>query len=547
MADAGNVILAADRTVVTDRAYEMEQWVEPIAPLAEAAAGLGIVAIEIDPDGVVRRSSADVGGRPSLALAVAQRVATVQPVTPPGAERLIRFAGAPRQGIITVSYYQALESGLLPAGFFRDKIVFVGRSLSAAAALEAPDHFRTPVAVRTPGVEIHASVTDNLLRNRPVADPFGTYGRLVGLCVVLAILATPLFYLLSPAMGLVLFLGVIAALTGAAYGALTSATTRLPIATPTVAIAGVYLSATAYRVALGQRERRLIRRAFQHYVAPAIVEQMLADPSKLRLGGEAFDLTVLFTDLEGFTSIAERLTPHEIQDRLTTYFKAMMEVLLVERATLDKFIGDAIMVYFGCPLPDPRHPAQACRGALAMQRRLAELNQQWRADGSPELRMRVGVNSGTAVAGNMGTDTIFNFTIIGDCVNLASRLEGVNKEYGSLILVGEDTWSRLDGRFDGREIDWIRVKGKAEKVAIYELVAEAGRCTEVERAAMAAFSEGLSRYRSQRWAEASVQFERALQIRPGDGPSRAFIQRCQYYSATPPPAPWDGVHVMRTK
>src|SRR5262249_62312537 len=138
-------------------------------------------------------------------------------------------------------------------------------------------------------------------------------------------------------------------------------------------------------------------------------------PSRLKLGGEAYDVTVIFTDLEGFTTVAEGLTPEALRERLSVYFKAMMEELLAERATLDKFIGDAIMVYFGCPVPDAAHPQQACRAALAMQARLEELNEEWRRVGEPVLRMRVGINTGTAIAGNMGTDEIFNYTILGDC------------------------------------------------------------------------------------------------------------------------------------
>jgi adenylate cyclase len=340
----------------------------------------------------------------------------------------------------------------------------------------------------------------------------------------------------------------LAAIAGNAgsYAALAYASTRIPTVAPLLTAGTVLIAISAYKFALGQRERRLIRRAFQHYVAPAIVQQMLDDPSRLKLGGEAFDVTVIFTDLEGFTSVAERMTPEALRERLSTYFKSMMAPLLAERATLDKFIGDAIMVYFGCPIPDPSHPAQACRAALAMQRELIALNQEWSRAGAAPLRMRIGINSGTAIAGNMGTDEIFNFTIIGDCVNLASRLESVNKQYGTLILVGEDTWARVGGGFEGRELDWIRVKGKERPVAIYELVAEAGALPDRARQVIARYAEGLACYRAGRWDDAARAFRAALDVDPDDAPSRIFAERCSRYAEAPPPH-WDGVYVMTTK
>jgi len=544
---AGNVVLASDLAEVSDRAYTVQLWREPIPALAEAAAAVGAAGISIDPDNVLRRTTTTIGGRPGLALAVAQR----QPHAPPapsGGDHslLIHYCGPPRQGIVTVSYYQAMEPGLLPPGFFREKAVLVGRSLSTAAALDA-DHFRTPVALRMAGVEVHANLLDTLLRRRAIADPFGGYRAFVFLSIAIAMVAALAFYRLGPPAGLAALVAGALLFTGAAYVALSTYDVRLPVVGPLLAVAGMYVCTTAYRFALGQRERRLIRRAFQHYVAPAIVQQMLDDPSRLKLGGEACEVSVLFTDLEGFTSVAERMKPEELQRRLSSFFKAMMDVLLAERATLDKFIGDAIMVYFGCPIRDSTHPSQACRAALAMQRRLAELNDEWRGTDAPQLRMRVGVNTGVAVAGNMGTDAIFNYTIIGDCVNLASRLEGVNKEYGTLIIVGADTWVRVNGQFEARELDWIRVKGKAQPVAIYELMGAAGEMSELRRTLVARFAEGLALYRAMRWNEAAEVFRGALVVDGMDAPSKIFLNRCTHYRDHPPPADWDGVYVMTTK
>jgi adenylate cyclase len=204
------------------------------------------------------------------------------------------------------------------------------------------------------------------------------------------------------------------------------------------------------------------------------------------------------------------------------------------------------MMYFGCPIPDERHAFEACRGALAMQERMIALNAEWERRSLPRLRTRVGINTGVAVAGNMGTRTIFNYTILGDCVNLASRLEGVNREYGTLTIIGEDTWTVVREEFDTRELDWIRVKGKSRPVAIYELVAEAGRTDQRRREVFKRFAEGLQLYREQRWTQAASAFDSALHIDPEDGPSKVFAARCADYS-TDAPDEWDGVHVMRVK
>jgi adenylate cyclase len=205
------------------------------------------------------------------------------------------------------------------------------------------------------------------------------------------------------------------------------------------------------------------------------------------------------------------------------------------------------MVYFGCPIPDAAHPQRACRAALAMQRRLDELNREWQRAGEPTLRMRVGVNTGLAVAGNMGTDQIFNYTILGDCVNLASRLEGVNKAYQTLTIVGEDTWTRVQQQFEGRELDWIRVKGKTDPVAIYELLAEAGGLPDQAVRVRDRFAEGLALYRTRKWHAATIAFRAALAIDPEDGPSLVLSDRCVQYATAPPPPGWDGVHMMMTK
>jgi adenylate cyclase len=548
IARAGIVILGADLAVIEDRGYALMQWSEPIAPLADAAAGIGVVQIPQDPDGVLRRSLLTYEGRPSLALAIATR----QPgfTTPPraGLERptLFRFNGEPRQGVLTASYYQALDAqNSLPRDFFKDKHVLIGLALAATPTTQQVDQFETPVALRMAGVEVHATIVDAMLRSRFITDPFESASQVVLLSVVAASVVAAGMYFVGPAVAPAMALGAVVLLVLGAHAALLSGI-RMPAVAPSLTVAATYALTAAYRYGLATRERRMIKRAFQHYVAPAIVAQMLNDPSKLKLGGEEYEVTVLFTDLEGFTTLSEHLTPSQLSAHLGEYFKEMLDVLLPQRGTLDKLIGDAIMMYFGCPIRDPRHAADACRGALAMQQRMIALHERWSRESLPRLRTRVGINTGIAVAGNMGTDRIFNFTIIGDCVNLASRLEGVNKEYGTGIIIGEDTRALVHDQFVTRELDWIRVKGKTRPAAIFELVAEAGVVDPRREEVFARFAEGLQLYREQRFTAAKTAFERAQQLDPQDGPSRVFSERCKYYR-THAPDTWDGVHVMHVK
>ena len=312
----------------------------------------------------------------------------------------------------------------------------------------------------------------------------------------------------------------------------------------------IFVVSTAYRYTLGTRERRMITRAFEHYVAPAIVKQMLEDPSKLSLDGEEYDTTIIFTDLEGFSALAERVAPGEVRAHLSRYLTAMTDCLLAEHGTLDRFIGDAILAYFGCPVRDASHPAQACRAALVMQRRMRELNAEWEAAGLPRLRMRMGLNTGRVVAGNMGTDTVFHYTIIGDAVNLASRLESVNKIYGTDMLAGEETRRLAGDEFVWREIDRVKVKGRATAATIYTLIGQVGDSREPDTRARSSANttpRGLRSYREREWTRAANYFRSALAIDAADGPSRTMLARCEQYAASPPPETWDGVFELTEK
>ncbi|HUF78781.1 MAG TPA: adenylate/guanylate cyclase domain-containing protein, partial [Thermoanaerobaculia bacterium] len=306
-----------------------------------------------------------------------------------------------------------------------------------------------------------------------------------------------------------------------------------------------------YQIGIVDARARQIRRTFAQFVSESIVEEMLRHPERVRLGGERREMTVVFSDIRGFTSIAERLDSEELVQLLNQYFTPMTRLVLAEGGTLDKYMGDALMAFFGAPVALPDHAARACRAALAMRSKLAELNAGWRAEGKlPEgaaLGIGVGLNSGEMSVGNMGSEDVFDYTVIGDNVNLGSRIEGLNKPYGTDVLASEATVKAAQAAGAGflfRELDRVRVKGKKEPVAIYELMAERPAPPELEERA-ARFAEALAHYRSRRFEEAAAAFQALADV--GDPPAAALARRAAPLATEGAPEGWEPVETLTAK
>ena len=246
----------------------------------------------------------------------------------------------------------------------------------------------------------------------------------------------------------------------------------LNIIYPALTMITIYLGITVYRYITEEREKKKIRGAFQYYLTASVINEMLKDPSKLKLGGDKKDLTVSFSDIRGFTTISEKLTPEELVHLLNEYLTAMTNVVFQYDGLLDKYMGDAVMAVFGAPLDQPDHALRACRTALGMMEELKKLQKKWAEEGKPVLDIGIGINSGDMVVGNMGSDMRFDYTVVGDMVNLGSRLEGTNKEYGTNIVISEYTYNDVKDVFFCRELDSVIVKGKKLPVKIYELLDE---------------------------------------------------------------------------
>ncbi|MBU4388541.1 MAG: adenylate/guanylate cyclase domain-containing protein, partial [Proteobacteria bacterium] len=270
-------------------------------------------------------------------------------------------------------------------------------------------------------------------------------------------------------------------------------------------------------------------------------------PEKLVLGGEQRVITAFFSDVQGFTSISESLTPHELVELLNEFLTEMTDIILNNEGTVDKFEGDAIIAFFGAPNYLENQAEVACKSCVEMQKRLAELRIKWKESNKPELKMRIGLCTGSAVVGNMGSKNRMDYTMMGDTVNTAARLEGVNKIYGIYTLISETTYESGGKGFLTREIDSIKVVGKKEPVSIYELIGFSDDNNEKMQKITGLYSKGLNAYRNRNWEKAVEFFKDVLEVAPDDGPSITMLARCKEFILNPPEKDWDGSFSMKTK
>ncbi len=452
---------------------------------------------------------------------------------------LINYLGPAK----TFPHYSIIDiiSNRLDPALFKDKIVLVGATATGIYDLRV-----TPFSTTYPGVEIHATVIDNVLSQNFLKRP-----GWIGIFDITAILFLGLIpgIVLSRVRGIYgVFFSLLLLVTYILLNwfIFSHYNIWLNLIYPVITILTVYLGITIYKYITEEREKKKIRGAFQYYLNPSVINEVLKDPSKLKLGGEKMNLTVLFSDIRGFTTVSEKLSPEELVHLLNEYLTAMTDVVFKYDGLLDKYMGDAIMAVFGAPLPRDDHPVSACRSALGMMDELRKLQKKWADENRPVLDIGIGMNSGAMVVGNMGSDMRFDYTVMGDNVNLGSRLEGINKEYGTNIIVSEYTYNKVKDKFLCRELDSVRVKGKEFPVRIYELLRER-RDVENREEFVKLFEEGLEKYRQGQWDEAIACFRKVLSVHQGDPPSELYIKRCLELKKYPPDGKWDGVYIMTKK
>lgn len=555
------------------KSWRMESAQMPLPQLAQASERVGFFNASPDADGTMRRVPLFVllqgpkGLIPSLELqtAAAYLRSQVEPevdvsdhlVTGARLRRpdgqvlpmrvplamdapfmLVNYPG-PASSFTTLSLSDVVDGSFNPAAV-RNKAVLIGVTLVGDF-----DHRATPFSKVEPGVYVHAAALSNILSQdfltRPVeARPLEVLFML-GSAVLLA--------RLLPRVRFTLKLGAVALLVVAwlavdqfVFVRGTQVATVMPLASVvTSAFAVMFLGYFSV-----DAEKARLRTTFQHYLDASVMEQVLEHPEKLKLGGERKELTVLFADIRGFTTLSERMTPEQLVSFINEYLSPMTDVIFENGGTLDKYIGDAIMAFWGAPVDQPDHAVRACSAALGFLEKLETLRTHWRATGLPEVDIGVGINSGLMNVGHMGTQNRFNYTVMGDAVNLASRLEGLTKTYETRILISAATYTQTIGRVTARRLGVVRVKGKREPTDIYELRAM-GAPTGPDAQAIQAFEAGVASFLSRDFAGAETQFRQVLALWPEDAPSRRYLEEINTLKWNRPGPDWDGVFTATTK
>ena len=497
----------------------------------------------------------------------------------------VRYVGPPSSADAAdpPGTFPALASGtleisaLLRPELFRDRIVLIGSGFHAEdrfrtpffgyqPSSEASDETGAPAGVQATygwmyGVEVHANALQNML-DAEYVRPLGALPT-TGLLLLVAVVTGGAAFRGGAAWGggalAVTVLAIVAFafwawagvvyLPGVEVATLGDRFVWVPIGVLVLGAAFSYVGSVAYVSIVEGKDKRRIKNAFGMYLHPDVVEEIAEDPSALRLGGERRPLSILVSDLSGFTTISESMEAEDLVSLLNEYLDDMTEVVLEQGGYVDKYIGDAIMAFWNAPNHVEDHADRALRTAISMQRRMADLNARWmpRRPGREPLKVRIGVHTGDVVVGNVGGKERFNYSAIGDDVNLAARLEPANKTYGTLNMVSAATLAAARGGYRVRELDRIAVVGKEEPVHVFELLEEEGVRLDPElEAALGRYAEGLGAYKAHDWRGARAHFAAAVEACPVDGPSRLYVARCDANIADPPPPDWDFV-VRRTE
>ena len=547
--------LAASRAPVLPKAVTM-----PVVELAESAAMLANISNRPDPDGVFRRAPlfVNLAGRPVPSLALAAYLAGAPGPVPLSfnknslqvgelgvpldvvGQAILNFRGVSRT-VITISLAAVVQSELqLAAGErpvidpaeFKDTYVFLGMTAPGLYDLRA-----IPIDGVYPGVEIHATMLDNLLSQDFLRDSPTWLGALLTLSFGVLAAMVILFCrnAWQSSLAFVLLLPLPFASGFIAYGC----GIWLPVAVQATAVLLALISGVVFNFATEGRKKRYIKRAFSQYLHPTVIDQLVSNPERLRLGGEKRELSIFFSDLAGFTTMSERLDPERLTLLLNEYLSAMTDIILESGGTIDKYEGDAIIAFWNAPLPQNDHAARAVQTALRCQERLADLRPDFKARFDCDLSMRIGINTGPVVVGNLGSSQRFDYSILGDNANVAARLEGVNKEFSTPILISEACCRQLPVGLKVREIARVGVVGRKEPITVFEPLGPGNE----KEALRERFAAALALYYQGEVAQAREAFQ---DLAADDVVAGRYAARCREMLANPPLA-WDGVWRMDSK
>ncbi len=555
----------------------------PIPKLLDTQARWGLVNVDEDADGFIRRyllfqkknervyyplsieaylnltasASADGNGVKKIDPTV---LANLRIPVVEGNTMLINFRG-PAKTFRTYSFSDILDDANFDLmeeedtdifemhkleGTFKDKVVFIG-----AAAEELQDNKLTPffsykgVKRKMPGVELHANALSTLQRGDFIRKQDWRIALLMVL--ILAGIAMAVTKWLKPFRGMFAVLGLMLAYFIWAFFAFINNLVWIEVTAPLTGILLSYVSNVVHQTLTEQRERIRIKKTWQHFMAQSVIDNMLASGQLPRFGGERREISVLFSDIRGFTTFTEKHSSHEVVRKLNEYLTEMVDVIFKNAGTLDKFVGDEIMAIYGAPHYFKNHAEMACLTAIEMIDRLRAMQKKWSERKEAYFQIGIGINTGKVIVGNLGSSQLFDYTAIGDDVNLGARLEGANKQYGTSIIISEFTYKGVKKTAIVRELDLVKVKGKNKPVRIFELRGMTALPQIEQDLIIDIYTQGLNYYKERKWYQALNEFKRIIRYFPTDGPTRVYIKRCLDFIENPPPENWDGVYEFTTK
>ena len=534
---AGNVVLAADR--VYRESSSVRQWLrlDPLAAFTEAGAQVGLATVALDPDLVVRQipDSGDALWR-TVIVRLMREHPEISPNLGISPGSIIHYAGG-NHTFPYVSYHEVVKpTGTVPKGFFKDQVVIVGRDVKASPDVESAqaDLFATPFLASsgwlTPGAEVHANILETVLKRNAITRlPDGALALLLALVAAASGLAMRNW---RPLPSLAVAIAIGGLIGGLVWGAFIKLNLWIAGGAMLAIVPLTYLSLGALAFVAEQLRRREITRAFSLYVTPQVVNYMIAHPERIKLGGERRNITLLFTDLAGFTTFSEIFSPERVTQMLNRHFTDMTDIVLEHEGTVVQFVGDAIMAFWGAPLDDDDQAYRAVATAIAMQKAMVSFRSDLAKEDLPPIHMRIGVHSGSALVGNLGSAKRLGYTAVGDDVNLAARLEGINKLYGTGIMVSQATAQQLQGRVAFRPIDRVIVKGKSQAVEVFTPCDDA-KIVDLSVAAC-------HHYRNQEWDAAAAKFDELLSLAADDKVAKLYLERIAKFRLAPPAPGWDG-------
>ncbi|MBC8322808.1 MAG: adenylate/guanylate cyclase domain-containing protein [Candidatus Marinimicrobia bacterium] len=449
-------------------------------------------------------------------------------------------------------YMYCMDPEMLDPSYWKGKVAIVGASLPGLMDLR-----NTPVQETFAGVEIHANVIHSILQNEFVSTTNANTNlwSIIILCVLLGVVVSipskPLYTLPVPLVAIVAWIIF-------TYNEFLTGLVMWEIVRPAISMGSTYLGIFLYNFLIVEKDKRFLKDTFGAYISPELIDQMFDAKEEPSLGGEEGYHTAFFTDIQSFSAFSEKLSASDLVELLNDYLTEMTDILLDNKGTLDKYIGDAIVAFYGAPAPVDDHEYWACITAIKMQESLDELRQKWQSQGDrwPEIvhhmQNRIGINTGPMVTGNMGSTMRMNYTMMGDTVNLAARLEASAKQYGIYIQVADETYKACKDKFIWRDLDYVIVMGKSEPAQVFELIAEKGKMPPGYDKLLDAYHNALAFYRNQEWEKAIDAFKTSDELEdmfPGrkTNPSRIYIPRCEHYAENPPGDDWDGSWALTKK